>query len=109
MNRFFRILVLCLAATCLPAEAQNRYAWKEATTVSARLVNKPQKTGGIEVYTRPSTLIVKTPEQIDVVVMSILGQTISKATISAGTYELQIPTSGIYIVRVSDFTLRVAI
>lgn len=103
--------ILSLAATFLAAAAQpQHYAWKESPSQpTSQPVNNPRSTDGIEVYTRPGTLIVKNPERTTVTVLSILGQTISQTTINAGTHELHIGTHGIYIVKVGDFTLRVAL
>ena len=41
--------------------------------------------------------------------MTILGQTISKTVLTAGLHELPIVAHGIYIVKIDDFTLRVAV
>lgn len=104
------ILSLCVAATFLTATAQPRYTWKEIPTkTETQPVNNPKTTDGIEIYAAKGTLSIKTPEKTTVKVLSILGQTISQATINAGTHELQIGTHGIYIVKVGGFTLRVAL
>lgn len=110
MKRWFIISVFCIFATLPAAYAQTRYSWKETTVQSAtQPVNNPKTTGGIEVYAHSGTLTVRTPEKTTVTVLSILGQTISQTSINAGTYELLIGTHGIYIVKIGDFTLRVAL
>lgn len=111
LRRLLVILFLALLSTgSAPAEAQGRYVWKDTTQPAATSpVNNPRANDGIEVYTRPGAVIVRCQERINVVVMTILGQTISKATINAGTHELRIGTHGIYILKIGDNTVRVAL
>lgn len=91
-------------------QAQSRYAWKESQTeVSGKTVNNPKANNGIEVYTRPGTLIIQTPVKSSIKVLSILGQIISQTTINPGTFELTLNTHGIFIVKINEYTLRVAI
>ena len=83
-------------------QAQSRYAWKESQTeVSGKTVNNPKANNGIEVYTRPGTLIIQTPVKSSIKVLSILGQII--------TFELTLNTHGIFIVKINEYTMRVAI
>lgn len=110
LKRLLIILLLSLSAAIPQVAAQSRYAWKEAVVTSAMSpVNNPRVNDGIEVYTRPGTLIVRCPERTSVVVMTILGQTICNTTISAGTHELRIGTHGIYILKIGGNTIRVAL
>lgn len=110
LKRLFAILLFVVATGTIPAASQSRYAWKDTyVTTSMSPVNNPRANDGIEVYTRPGALIVRCPERTNVVVMTILGQTISKATINAGTHELRIGTHGIYILKLGDTTVRVAL
>ena len=102
LKRLFAILLLVVATGTIPAASQSRYAWKDTyVTTSMNPVNNPRANDGIEVYTRPGALIVRCPERTNVIVMTILGQTISKATINAGTHELRIGTHGIYILKLT--------
>ena len=106
LKRLFAILLLVVATGTIPAAS----AWKDTyVTTSMNPVNNPRANDGIEVYTRPGALIVRCPERTNVIVMTILGQTISKATINAGTHELRIGTHGIYILKLGDTTVRVAL
>lgn len=110
LKRLLVILTIMLSAGAIPADAQSRYAWKDSSIPAATApVNNPRSMDGIEVFTRPGTLIVRCPERTTVVVMTILGQTISKTTISAGTHELRIGTHGIYILKIGDNAIRVAL
>lgn len=90
--------------------AQSHYIWKEyKQALPEKTINNPRTTAGIEVYTSNGSLIIRTNEKTQVKVLSILGQTISQATIEAGVYELKINSHGIFIVKIGDFTLRVAL
>lgn len=91
-------------------QAQQPYVWKESQIeVPAKTINNPKATDGIEVYTRPGTLIIQTPVKSSIKVLSILGQIISQTTINPGTFELTLNTHGIFIVKINEYTMRVAI
>lgn len=104
------LLLLCAALAYVEAPAQSRYSWKEAQTeLPSKPANNPKMNDGIEIYTRPGVIVINTPEKTTVTILTILGQTISTATILAGSYELNLRTKGIYIVKVGNHTVRVAI
>lgn len=110
MKKFFVTLAIAIAFATVSVDAQTAYIWKESTTqLPEQTLNNPRITEGIEVYGKSGTLIIRTPIKTSVKVLSILGQTISQATINPGTHELPLNAHGIYIVKVGDYTLRVAL
>lgn len=110
MNRILLLLGVLIVAFSFEMRAQSHYVWKESNRdLPEQSVNNPRTTDGIEIYTKPGVIIVRTPVKAAVKVLSILGQTISQTIIPQGIYELQINTHGIFIVKVGDNTIRVAL
>lgn len=110
MKKWLLFAILFIAAASVPAEAQSRYEWRQATTEQQlRSLNNPRNTDGIELYSSQGKLVIKTPVKTTVRVLTILGQTISQAVVEPGTFELNLNTHGIFIVKVGDYTLRVAL
>jgi len=110
VRRKYAILLFCFLAAYFVAYAQTRSLWRQPEyRITTQPVNDPKTTDGIKVYSQSGNLIIQTPEKTTVKVLSILGQTISQATVNPGIYELPIGTHGIYIVKIGAFTIRVAI
>ena len=110
IKRLIFIVLFFAAIVTMSTNAQTRYAWKESAVPAATVpANNPRANEGIEVYSKSGALIIRNPERASVVVMTILGQTISSTTINAGTHELRIGTHGIYIVKIGSYTIRVAL
>ena len=110
MKRFVSILVILLMTVTLLPAVPAAYVWREfSAEISRPSINNPRTTDGIEVFSKPGGLIVRTPVRASVRVLTILGQTVSQVVINPGTYELNLNTHGIFIVKVGDYTLRVAI
>lgn len=110
MQRILILLTIFAVAFVFEVRPESRYVWKESNRdLPEQTVNNPRTTEGIEVYAGSGMIIVKTPVKTSVKILSILGQTISQTTIPQGTYELQINTHGIFIVKVGDSTIRVAL
>ena len=110
MKLFSLIIVIASLLLANQLQAQPHYVWKESQTeISDKIANNPKANDGIEIYTRPGTLIVHTPVKSSVKVLSILGQLISQTTINPGTFELPLNTHGIFIVKINEYTVRVAI
>ncbi len=111
MKRFFLYITTALALILATnMQAQSPYTWKEShAEIPEKSVNNPKNNDGIEVFTRPGTLIIRTPVKSYVKVLSILGQVISQTSINPGTFELTLNTHGIFIVKINEYTMRVAI
>ena len=62
-----------------------------------------------EMYGMNGVITIKTPRRITVRVFTILGQSVSQATLNPGTSELRIGTRGIYIVKIGNITQKVAL
>ena len=103
MKRVILILIAIFALSATPVKAELQ--WKEGS----REYTTPMVQETIEVYGKDGSIIVHTPRKIRVRVLTILGQTVSDAMLNPGTSELKINSRGIYIVKIGDFTKKVAL
>ena len=67
------------------------------------------KDSDTEVFAAKGAIVVRTSRQVEVEVYTILGQLVSRQTLSVGTSQLEMPMRGIYIVRVGRLTGKVAL
>ena len=74
-----------------------------------RALNDPRATDGVEIFGTSGAIMVRTPRRVQVRVFTILGQSVSQSTIGPGTYELRLPTRGIYLVKVGNVTQKVVL
>lgn len=110
VKRLIFIILLSFSFGIQSIDAQTRYAWRESVVTNASTpVNTNHADEGVEVYTRSGVLIVRNQERTTVTVLTILGQAISTTTLNAGTHELRIGTHGIYLVKIGNSTIRVAL
>ena len=97
MLKALRILLLMLVMVFPVGEAVAQLQWRETTREPReRSLTDPRATDG-------------TPRRIQVRVFTILGQSVSQATIGPGTVELKIGARGIYIVKIGNLTQKVAL
>lgn len=109
LKRAIGILIIIAAVCQFAADAQTRYTWKEATQQSVSTSNSLHQSDGVEIATRNGTIIIKNQERENVTVLTILGQTISQTTLPPGVHELKIGTHGIFIVKVGNHAVRIAL
>ncbi len=107
-----RTLMIVLTAIALTVSnmVSAQMLWRETTReVTGRSLTDPKVTDGIEIYGYNGIITIKTPRRINVRVFTILGQSVSQATLNPGTSELRIGTRGIYIVKIGNLTQKVAL
>lgn len=93
----------------LPAAAQ-QMQWREATQeVTTQALNDVRQSDGVEIIRGQESIIVRTPQRVQVRVFTILGQLVNQSTLPAGTSELQIKSRGVYIVKIGNITQKVAL
>ena len=103
-------IILTLIALAVSNMASAQLTWRETNReVTGRSLTDPKLTDGIEIYGYAGTIFIKTPKRITVRVFTILGQSVSQATLNPGTSELKIGTRGIYIVKIGNLTQKVAL
>ncbi len=67
------------------------------------------KDADTEVFAGKGAIVVKTSKPVGVEVYTILGQLVSRHKVAAGTSQLEMPSRGVYIVRVGRLTGKVAL
>lgn len=63
----------------------------------------------IEIKAASGVLIITSNKPVHVKVFTILGRLVSSETLNPGRNQLQLPTHGVYIVKVGDLTCKVAV
>ena len=109
MKRLLTILIVVITlAVSNMASAQ--MVWRETNRdVQGRSLLDPRVSDGVELYGSNGVITIKTPRRITVRVFTILGQSVSQATLNPGISELRIGTRGIYIVKIGNLTQKVAL
>lgn len=110
MRKRIIALFTILAGIALPvaAVAPQSEGWHPVKVQSegARSVAKDADT---EVLAAKGAIVVKTAKPVEVEVYTILGQLVSRHTVPVGTSQLEMPSRGVYIVRVGTLTGKVAL
>ena len=109
MKRALVILITIITLT-VSNMVSAQLAWRETNReVQGRSLTDPRVTDGVEVYGSNGVITIKTTRRITVRVFTILGQSVSQATLNPGTSELRLGTRGIYIVKIGNLTQKVAL
>lgn len=102
-----------LAAMACIALAGTAYAspggWEPAKTEQVSTAKSVMKDADLEVKAAPGIILVSTNHQVQIKVFTILGRLVNSETLQPGTSRLQLPTHGVYIVKVGDLTCKVAV
>ena len=112
MHEMKRLLVILIVFITLAVSnmASAQLSWRETNRdMPGRSLIDPKVSDGIEMYGMNGVITIKTPRRITVRVFTILGQSVSQATLNPGTSELRIGTRGIYIVKIGNITQKVAL
>lgn len=111
IKKLFVIISLLLAALCCSPRifAQNHeMGWHEAKNITGNF--KAVSTHpDIEVFSAPNVIMVKVNHGVDIRVFSILGKLISEERLEPGIYQFTIESHGIYIVKTSETSCKLAI
>lgn len=68
-----------------------------------------EKDGDIEIKTAKGTIIISSPKPVSIKIFTILGQLVSQENLPAGISQLNLNSHGIFIVKTSELTCKVAI
>ena len=63
----------------------------------------------LEIKAAPGLILISNSSQVQIKVFTILGRLVSNETLPPGNSRLQLPTHGVYIVKVGDLTCKVAV
>ncbi|MCQ2288169.1 MAG: T9SS type A sorting domain-containing protein [Muribaculaceae bacterium] len=110
MRRILALMTVVLALMAgTPAFAQ-QLQWRESTReVQGRSLVDARATDGVEIFGSNGVITIRTTRKVQVRVFTILGQTVSVATLSPGKSELKVGSRGIYIVKIGNLTQKVAL
>lgn len=108
MRRLIPLIVAAVIMTAAPDAYAAGRGWEalKAERSDARTVARETE---IEIKTAPSAIIITVSRAMPVKVYTILGQLISSETLQAGTSQLRIGGHGVYIVKVGNYTCKVAL
>lgn len=110
MKRFWSyilILCACLCICSMPLHAAKTWeTLRQERFAEGRVVFRSAE---VEICTLPGTIMINTNRPVQVKVFSILGQLVSSGNIPAGVSQLNLGAHGIFIVKVSDVTCKVAL
>ena len=111
MKRLLALVVIVLAfiAAGTPVMAQ-QLQWRETNReVQGRSLVDARVTDGVEIFGANRVITIRTTRRVQVRVFTILGQSVSVATLNPGTSELRVGSRGIYIVKIGNLTQKVAL
>lgn len=106
---FFITILMIATAFIGSGFAQNNVGkWEPVKEIETnlRLVSKQPN---IEVFSQPSRITVTVHTPINVKIFTILGKLVSTQDLEPGIYEYKLNTHGIYIIKTSETTCKVAI
>ena len=67
------------------------------------------KESDFEIKVLPSIIMVSTAQPIQIKIFTILGRLVNSETLPVGTSRFTLPAHGVYIVKIGDFTCKVAV
>ena len=91
-----------------PAVAQTTME-KEIWKIDDNRQNETAQEAPIEVSSKDGSIYIRTPRKVQVVVYTILGQSVTDRTINPGLSELKIGVRGIYLVKIEGQTQKIAL
>lgn len=106
MKRILAFIIVAmelLSSNCVIAQQMQ---WRE---VSTRYIGDTKNGDSVEITGSNGVITIKTSKRIQVRIFTILGQTVSVATLNAGTSELKVGSRGIFIVKIGNLTQKVAL
>lgn len=62
-----------------------------------------------EIKVVPGVIMVNTNHPIQIKIFTILGRLVNSETLPAGTSRFTLPAHGVYIVKIGDFTCKIAV
>lgn len=112
MRRAVLVLAISVAAisfcpgVAFANQINSKWETPKSERTDARIVSKDSDT---EIRAAKGVIIVTVSRPTQIKVYSILGQLVSRETIPAGTSQLYVPAHGVYIIKTSELTCKVAL
>lgn len=101
------LLMVCFFAVQLPMYAQPK-GWEQVRSERSES-KKVAMDQDVVVKVASNVVIITSTRSVQVKIFTILGRVVSSETLPAGTYQFQLPSHGIYMVKVGDITCKVAV
>lgn len=106
MKRIAALLIIVLSLLSSRDSVAQQMQWREVSTKS---ITEARATDTVEITGNNGVITIKTTRRIQVRVFTILGQSVSVATLNPGTSELKVGSRGIFIVKIGNITQKVAL
>ncbi|MCM1370199.1 MAG: T9SS type A sorting domain-containing protein [Candidatus Amulumruptor caecigallinarius] len=100
--------LICLTICAVMPVHVSAKGW-ETVKIERQDARQVVKESEIEIKSAPGVIIVTSNHPVQIKIFTILGRTVNTATLPAGKSQLQLPTHGVYIVKVGDLTCKVAV
>ena len=108
-RRLFVSLVLgCCLSTSLFYAQNNTQHWQEAKTISGNF-KAISSLPDLEVFSAPNTIMLKVNREVEIRLFTILGKLISVERLEPGIFIYRIDSHGIYIIKTTDSSCKIAI
>lgn len=108
MRRLLALLAIVFVVSTSISVVAQQMQWRESThEVQGRSLVDPRVTDGVEIFGSNGVITIRTSKRIQVRVFTILGQSVSVATLNPGVSELKVGSRGIYIVKIGNLTQKV--
>lgn len=107
LRRAAAVSVMAIAMISAPA-AYATPRW-EAPKTERSDTKTVAKEGDVEIRAARGVVQVNTPRPIQIKIYTILGRLVSQDTVGPGTFQFQVSTHGVYIVKIGQLTCKVAI
>lgn len=106
MKRIAALLIIVLALLSSSDTVAQQMQWRE---VPSRSITETRANDTVEITGNNGVITIRTTRRIQVRVFTILGQSVSVATLNPGTSELKVGSRGIFIVKIGNITQKVAL
>lgn len=110
------LIILAIAIGLVPVALAQTLRWEEVhESVASQLkkpgfeVNSSNEEEGVEIFASNGFIYISTDHEIQVRVVSILGQPLGEGRLRPGTYRLPMKSRGIYIIKAGMATMRVTL
>lgn len=108
VKTYLTIFCMVAALAAAPAAMAAPKGWEAVKTERTDAKTVVRETE-LEIKTASGLIIVNSNHSVQIRIFTILGRLVSSDTVPAGRSQLQLPTHGVYIVKVGDLTCKVAV
>lgn len=107
--RKYPVVLALLLAAAMPVSGYGAAKGWEVVKEERVDAKSVVKETDLEIKASSGLILINTNHTVQVKVFTILGRLVSSETVAPGRSQLQLPTHGVYIVKVGDITCKVAV